>query len=199
MSYLIVAGFLAVCLSVFFVYGIIEIGRLKDKIKSLDSAIVKYRDDCETRIALIKAGKSGGEDLDNGHARPPEDKRAQFRLNLPQAPKMVTDDMKKSLALSDEQAAGISAVLKDYQKDKALIFRKVSQGGGFQFGSFEYLKELSAASEDVNRKLQNILSDQQCRIFREKNYDLHLGIRIPKENLTSKDNRGTIRQEEDLR
>jgi hypothetical protein len=178
-AYLIVAGFFAACLSGILIYGISETARLKGEVKSLKSAIVKSQDDCETRIANIKAGKNES-DIPDVSSKSLYKEKPNFGLSIGKSPAVIPHDIIQGLGLSNEQVKKASAVLRDYRRKKAKIYSGVSKGDGtFNFGSFEYLKELEKAIVDTRERIKDIFSEYQYTLMIEKEYDQMMGIALP--------------------
>lgn len=179
---ILIALLLVVCLSSFLIYSRINVLKLEMRIQALEKALTKGKDECETRIALIRAGidkLSVSDDKQEKHKK--DTQMPVFRLNLPNAKTHVLKEMSKALSLSPEQSEKTETVIGDYQKKSDEIFSSVKKGKEFSFGSFEYLDKLAQASQDAHTRLKEIMTPEQYRMMIKRNYDLRLGIRLPQD------------------
>ncbi|MCI0469589.1 MAG: hypothetical protein L0Y62_05925, partial [Nitrospirae bacterium] len=153
----------------------------RQRLTQLDTSLVNARDECETKIALIKAGKTEGEESKDTKVvkTPPPVLKPQVTLKTQRTVKGTLLRTKKALQLTDEQAEGIKAVISDYQKERDGIYAGIKHGKEFRFGSFEYLDRLSDASQKAQGKIKQIIGEAKYRLMLEKGLDMELGIRIP--------------------
>ncbi len=158
------------------------------KVNGLESRILKAQEEYETQIALLKAGLS--EENSDGHLKESPSSKPKFTVRISKPRRGVLSEMKKQLHLSDEQFKKAEEIVSNYRRERQDIFKPLKKGNDLEIGSFEYLSRLKRAGDEANRKLRDVLRDDQYQLMIRKNYDLKLGIRMPEKIFSEKENGG---------
>lgn len=157
---------------------------LEERITSLEARLGQQRDDYETRIAHLKAELAKA-----SFARAVKTKRVSIIdvvrkdvvKNLPSNPEKVRSDalfeVRDILKLDDAQDAGLRQVLADFEKSKGKVFERAKTEKRFIFET-KYLDMINQARTEAMEKLASVLSGEQIRVFKEKDLDLKLGLRV---------------------
>lgn len=148
------------------------------KIAAIEAANEKQREDCETRVAFLKAEKEL--ELAQKMLKPRGTPILDLVKKLPTEPKKVRSDtvgeMSRALKMDEKQEMQVRTVLADFDKAKAQVFEKSKTEKRFIFGPLT-MEGINEARRNAMGKLADVLTEDQFKIMKEKDFDLKLGIR----------------------
>jgi len=151
---------------------------LTRKIAAIEAANEKEREDCETRIALLKAEKE--REPAQKMLKPGGTPILDLVKKLPTDPKKVRSgalgEMSQTLKMDEKQEMQVRAVLADFDKAKVQVFEKSKTEKRFIFDPLT-MKRINEVRREAMVKLAGILTEDQLKVMKEKNFDLKLGIR----------------------
>lgn len=160
------------------------VAALSGRIAGLEASLGREKESCETRIALLKAehAKQAREMVVKKIMNPLLDGgKGGLLKNLPADPgqrrRETIHEMVGTLGLSEEQEVRVRMALVDFEKAKRKVF-ETAKAEKRLFFEPRYLSKVNEARQEAMRGLGEILSAEQYKIFKEKGYDMRLGIRV---------------------
>ena len=151
---------------------------LNRKIAAFEAANKKEREDCETRVAYLKAEKE--RELAHKTLRYRGTPLLDLVKKLPTDPKKVRSDaigeMSNTLKMDEKQEMQVRTVLADFDKAKVQVFEKSGTEKRFLFDPLT-MERINEVRRDAMGKMAGILTKEQLIAMKEKNFDLQLGIR----------------------
>jgi len=151
---------------------------LNKKIAVLEDTSKKYQEDCETRIAYLKAEKE----------REIAKKKIQSEFTsildivnkLPENPEKIKKDtlieLVAKLKLDEKMEMQVRAAISDFEEAKGQVFEKCTRENIFILGPV-HLSMINEARRDTMGKMGVILTEEQLKAFKDNEFDLKLGLR----------------------
>lgn len=173
---------LALALVVLYISSRRSIDSLKRRIVSLESRITLSNDECETKIAYLKAAYAQRIQKDPVPAQLGKTENPLGgligKLSAESAKKRreTLSEMSGTLGLSADQLKRMAEILDDFRRSKKAIGDKAKNEKIPVFDN-RYLEMINKARSDAMGKIRIILGDDLYENMIEKGYDLRLGLR----------------------
>lgn len=148
------------------------------KIAVLEASSKKYQEDCETRIAYLKAEKDRQEAKRKIQNENPSIRNILDKLSVnPEKLQQNTlNEMVAILKLDEKQEMQIRAIVADFEKNKDQIFEKGTRDKVFIM-SPEHQNMINKARREAMEKLSDILTEEQQNALKKNDFDKKLGLR----------------------
>lgn len=162
-----------------------KVDSLNVRIVTLEAGLKKANDECETRIALVKAGKNlpvRGEQI-----RPAGPSLADILKKAPNSPerirKELVPEIVETLNMNTDQERELLAILDEFRRSKQGVYEKAKEEKRFFFEP-AYADMINAARKEALERLRRLLGDKQYAVLVEKGFDERLGLRIAQKPLS---------------
>lgn len=167
---------LSVAVVYLFVSNRYKVERLDTKIASLESSLIKTKDDCETRLAYLKTQKGMQEpDINNTGFLGGLISRAAANTE-----RLRNDNLKKmgsDLALTEIQQNQVALIIAEMEREKKKIPGKAAAENISVFDT-GYIEMLNKVNKNALAKFNDMLTNQQYKLMLSKGYDQKLGFRV---------------------
>jgi len=156
-----------------------KVESLTGKITSLEAALTETKDECETKIAYLKAAQAqreaGPSSLLRGE-NPPDGLIGVLSRQSAKKREETVREMSETLGLGADQERRVTEILDDFREEKKVINEKASIEK-FPFFDSRYLDMINNARSDAMGKIRTVLGDDLYKKMIGKGYDLRLGLR----------------------
>lgn len=148
------------------------------KIAVLEASNKKYQEDCETRIAYLKAEKDRREAKRKTQNENPSIRNMLDKLSVnPEKLQQNTfNEIVATLKLDEKQEMQIRDMVSDFEEKKNQIFEKGMRDKVFIM-SPEHQNMINMARRESMEKLGDILTEEQQKAFKKNDFDKKLGLR----------------------
>lgn len=159
-----------------------RIESLTSRIVFLEEGIKKVSDECETRIALLKAEETPRtpERTKRG-GKPLVDLMEKLPVNPREVKKNAFDEVSEGLKLDRGQEKSMAEALEEFEKAKGKVFEKAGEERRFVFEP-RYVGMIDAARSKTLENIKTFLSEEQYAALISKGYDEKLGLRISRQS-----------------
>lgn len=155
-----------------------RVERLDARIVSLESALTKAKDDCETRIAYLKAQK-GVQDHDKATINTTGFLADLIKRAEANTEKIREDDLKRmgiELGLTENQQKQAALIIDAMEGEKRNIPAKAAAEKISVFDT-GYSEMINNINNTALAKFKNMLTNQQYKLMIASGYDQKLGLK----------------------